>query len=275
MSGLEGKTIVVTRAPHQAEALARLLVERGATPALYPCVDIAPPDDPAPLDAALHAAGAGEFNWLALTSANAAWAVARRLPELEQPPTIFRGMRLAAIGPATAAAAKHALGLDADIIPDAYSSATLAQVGAPLAQARVLLPVSSLAETTLADALREQGASVTCVVAYRTTIGTGGVDLPLLLRRGDVEAITLTSSSSATNLTERIVREDGDLAAVRQLPVACIGERTAETARAQGLRVVAVPAEHMLAGLVASLDEYFAQVALTQEQESNDDLDRA
>jgi uroporphyrinogen-III synthase len=90
-----------------------------------------------------------------------------------------------------------------------------------------------------------------------------------------VDAITLTSSSAETNLTRRIVREDGDLAAVRQLPVACIGERTAETARAQGLRVVAVPDEHTLVGLVASLEEYFAHVALTQEQEGNDDLDRA
>jgi uroporphyrinogen-III synthase len=265
MSSLEGKTIVVTRAPHQAEALAVLLAERGASPALYPCVDIAPPDDPAPLDAALYAAGAGDFNWLALTSANAAWAVARRLAALKLPQTIFHEMRLAAIGPATAAAARESLGLEADIIPDEYSSATLAQTGAPLAQTRVLLPVSSLAETTLADTLREQGASVTCVVAYRTTIGTGGVDLPLLLRGGGVDTITLTSSSAATNLTRRIVREDGDLATVSQLPVACIGERTAETSRAQGLRVVAIPNEHTLAGLVASLEEYFAHVALTQE----------
>ena len=126
----------------------------------------------------------GEFDWLALTSANAAWAVSRRLAELGLPLTILHGLRLAAVGPATAAAARDALGLEADIIPDEFSSAALAQVLTPLAEARVLLPLSSLAETTLADALRAQGASVTCVVAYQTVIGSGGVDLPLLLRRG-------------------------------------------------------------------------------------------
>jgi uroporphyrinogen-III synthase len=257
MSDLRGKAIVVTRAPHQAEALAVLLAEAGATPVFYPCVDIAPPDDPAPLDAALQAASAGEFNWLALTSANAVWAVARRLAHLGLPLTILHGVRLAAIGPATAAAARDALGLEADVIPDEFSSAALAQMMTPLADARVLLPLSSLADTTLAEALRGQGAFVTRVVAYKTIIGTGGVDLPRLVRRGDVDAITLTSSSAATNLTRRAANERGADALLRQVPVACIGARTAETASGLSLRVVAVPAEHTLAGLVAALEDYF------------------
>jgi uroporphyrinogen-III synthase len=270
MNGLQGKAIVVTRAPHQADALALLLAEAGAMPVFYPCVDIAPPDDPAPLDAALRAAEMGEFDWLALTSANAAWAVSRRLAELGLPLTILHGLRLAAVGPATATAARDTLGLEVDIIPDEFSSAALAQVLTPLAGARVLLPLSSLAETTLADALRAQGASVTCVVAYQTVIGSGGVVLPLLLRREEIDAITLTSSSAATNLIRRVVDEGGDETSLRQVPIGCIGAKTAETARAQGLRVVAVPEEHSLGGLVAALDEYFAREAITTQQEAND-----
>ena len=264
MNGLQGKTVVVTRAPHQADALALLLAEAGAMPVFYPCVDIAPPDDPAPLDASLQAASAGEFNWLALTSANAAWAVTRRMAELGLPLTILHGLRLAAVGPATAAAARDVLELDAEIIPDEFSSAALARVLTPLAEARVLLPISSLAETALADALRAQGAAVTYVVAYKTVIGSGGADLPLLLRRGEIEAITLTSSSAATNLRRRVVDEGGDEAVLRQVPIGCIGARTAETARALDLRVVAVPEEHTLAALVASLDGYFARETAIQ-----------
>jgi uroporphyrinogen III methyltransferase/synthase len=268
MSGLRGKTIVVTRAPHQAEALALLLAEAGATPVFYPCVDIAPPDDPASLDAALRAAEMGEFDWLALTSANAAWAVSRRLAELGLPLTILHGLRLAAVGPATAAATRDTLGLEVDVIPDEFSSAALAQVLTPLAGARVLLPLSSLAETTLADALRAHAASVTCVVVYQTVIGSGGVDLPPLLRRGEIDAITLTSSSAATNLRQRVLDEGGDDALLRQVLIGCIGARTAETARALDLRVVAVPETHTLAGLIASLDGYFAHVGAGARQES-------
>jgi uroporphyrinogen-III synthase len=270
MSGLQGKTVVVTRAPHQADALALLLAEAGATPAFYPCVDIAPPDDPAPLNAALRAASAGAFNWLALTSANTVWAIARRLAELGLPLTILRRMRLAAVGPATAAAAQSTLGLEAEAIPNEFSSAALAGVIVSPAEARVLLPVSSLAETKLADALRAQGAAVTCAVAYKTVIGSGGVDLPALLRHGDIDAITLTSSSAATNLSQRVLNEGGDEPSLRPVPVGCIGERTAESARAQGLRVVAVPGEHTLAGLVAALEEYFARETITTQQEAND-----
>jgi uroporphyrinogen-III synthase len=173
------------------------------------------------------------------------------------PQTSLRGVRLAAVGPSTAAAARDALGLDADVIPDEFSSAALAQVLTPLAAARILLPLSSLADTALADALRAQGASVTRVVAYQTVIGSGGVDLPALLRRGGVDAITLTSSSAATNLARRVANEGGDGALLRRLPVACIGERTAKTARGVGLWVVAAPTEHTLAGLVASLAAHF------------------
>jgi uroporphyrinogen III methyltransferase/synthase len=270
MNGLQGKTVVVTRAPHQADALALLLAEAGAMPVFYPCVDIAPPDDSAPLDMALRAAGVGAFDWLALTSANAAWAITRRMAELGLPLTILHGLRLAAVGPATAAAARDALGLEVDIIPDEFSSAALAQVLTPVAEARVLLPLSSLAEATLADALRTQGASVMCVVAYQTVIGSGGVDLPLLLRREAIDAITLTSSSAATNLSRRVVNEGGDETSLRQVPIGCIGAKTAETARAQGLRVVAVPEEHSLSVLVESLEEYFAREAITTQQEAND-----
>ncbi|HEX3271859.1 MAG TPA: uroporphyrinogen-III synthase [Ktedonobacterales bacterium] len=270
MSGLQGKAIVVTRAPHQADALALLLAKAGAMPVFYPCVDIAPPDDPVPLDAALRAAEGGAFNWLALTSANAAWAVTRRLAELGLPLTILHGLRLAAVGPATATAARDTLGLDAEIIPDEFSSAALANVITSPAEARVLLPFSSLAETTLSDALRAQGAAVTCVVAYQTVIGSGGVDLPLLLRREQVDAITLTSSSAATNLRRRVLDEGGADELLPRVPVGCIGARTAETARGLGLRVAAVPTEHTLAGLVESLAEYFAREAITTQQEAND-----
>lgn len=264
MNGLQGKTVVVTRAPHQADALALLLAEAGAMPAFYPCVDIAPPDDPAPLDAALRAAEMGEFDWLTLTSANAVWAVSRRLAELGLPLTVLHGLRLATVGAATAAAARDVLGLHADTIPDEFSSAALAQVLTPLAEARVLLPVSSLAETALADALRAQGAAVTYVVAYKTIIGSGGVELPLLLRRGEIDAITLTSSSAATNLRRRLLDEGGDETSLSRVPIGCIGARTAETARALDLHVVAVPETHTLAGLVASLDDYYARETVIQ-----------
>ena len=161
------------------------------------------------------------------------------------------------------------LGWTRTIIPDEFSSAALAQVLTPLAEARVLLPVSSLAETTLADALRAQGALVTCVVAYQTVIGSGGVDLPRLLRRGEIDAITLTSSSAATNLRRR-VRETRAETKPRcaRFPLAALAPGQPKQRVRWDLRVVAVPETHTLAGLIASLDGYFARGSGSTRQES-------
>ena len=70
MSVLTGARIVNTRALHQAGALDDLLTARGALPISFPCIEIAPPDDPQPLAAALAALARGTFKWVVFTSAN-------------------------------------------------------------------------------------------------------------------------------------------------------------------------------------------------------------
>jgi uroporphyrinogen-III synthase len=67
---LSGLRIVVTRAAHQAGELARPLSAAGAEVILLPTVSISPPKDPARLESA--ARHAGEYDWLFLTSVNAA-----------------------------------------------------------------------------------------------------------------------------------------------------------------------------------------------------------
>jgi uroporphyrinogen-III synthase len=256
---LSGRTVVVTRAPHQAEELARLLRARGAVPLLYPCIDILPPADCGPLDAALRAAPAGAFDWLALTSVNTVHALVGRLQALALAPAIFTAMRVAAVGPATAEAGWNLLGLRAELVPDEFSASALARVLPIGERPRVLVPQSALAETDLSATLSHLGAEVTSVVAYQTGIGAGGADLPAALANANVAAITLTSASTATNLVKRLTTEGGDVASLSQVCLACIGPSTASAARQAGLQVVVVPDEHTLGGLVTALERYFQQ----------------
>jgi uroporphyrinogen III methyltransferase/synthase len=74
--------VVNTRSPRQAPELDVLLEERRARPLSYPCIDIAPALDPAPIDVALRRASGGAFDWLVFTSANAVEAVEARWPDL-------------------------------------------------------------------------------------------------------------------------------------------------------------------------------------------------
>ena len=100
---------------------------------------------------------------------------------------------------------------------------------------RVLLPQADIARPVLAQRLAAAGAKVVAVPAYRTVIGSGGVDLPALLADKQVDAITLTSASTARNLLQRLAAAGADGAGLEGVCIACIGPVTAETAQTHWL----------------------------------------
>ena len=72
--------MLVTRAAHQAGKLSEGLRALGAEPVEVPVLEIRPPADFAPLDAALRSLGS--YHWLILTSANTVRALAERAATL-------------------------------------------------------------------------------------------------------------------------------------------------------------------------------------------------
>lgn len=262
---LAGRQVVVTQAAEQAPELAALLMQAGATPLLYPCLAIAPPAaDASALDQALQSAVCGNFDWLVLTSANAVRSVAARIAALGLAPRQLAGVRVATVGAATAAAVRTLLGLDVALTPAEEVAEGLATALAAVVQPgdRVLLPQAARARDVLVQRLKATGAAVTHVVAYETVRGSGGVDLPGLLTRRAVDAVTLASSSAFTFLLERLTREGGDPASLHNVCLACIGPITARTVRGAGFTPAVVSAQQSLEGLVATLAEYFYASAL-------------
>ncbi len=253
---LTGKRIVNTRAAHQAKALDALLHLHGAFPLSYPCIDIVPPEDAAALDTALFNLAAGHYDWLTLTSANTVFAIAERLSLLDLPLT-STAFRTAAVGPMTAEAARDLLNLEVVDVPAQYDTENLATFLPIIEDSQILLPESDIARPILADKLAQRGARVTVVTAYQTICGCGGVDIPHLLAQKQVDAITFTSSSTVTYFLERLRKEEGQLDEARGLCAACIGSKTAATARDCGFAVLSIATEHTLEGLIDALDTYF------------------
>jgi len=260
MSALAGRVVIVTRAEHQAAAFEALLQAEGATVYRYPCLAIAPPDNVGPLDDALRAALAGRFDWLALTSANAVDAVAQRLAALGAHPSALAGLRVAAVGPSTAHTAEESLGLRVEMIPDTgFTALEMVEAFPDITGARILLPMSALDNNEMIRALARRGAQVTGVTAYQPGMSSGGVDLPALLASGGVDAITLTSGSTANNLVRRLQSESGDIALLRNVCLACIGPSTAQVVETLGLVPNVTAAEHTLAGLTQALAAYYGR----------------
>lgn len=264
MRPLFGKRVLVTRPREQAAELCERLAELGAEPIEAPTIRIAPPDDWGPLDAACAAPDA--FDWIVFTSVNGVEAFMRRLLAGPRDVRSVGGVRLCAIGPATAGRL-HRYGLKVDLTPAEHRAEAVfdaLRAAGPLAGARVLLPRADLAREMLAAALRDAGAEVTDVAAYRTALAGGGdddrgdrPDVRKLLLDRQVDVVTFTSASTVRNFVTIL----GGKPAVDLLgttTVASIGPVTAEAAERLGIETAIMPATYTVPALVDAIVDHFA-----------------
>ncbi|PFG19690.1 uroporphyrinogen-III synthase [Serinibacter salmoneus] len=192
-----------------------LRVEEGETPALRQVI-------------AELTGRAGERPWLVLTSARAVAAVHAVAREVPAP------VRVAAVGPATAQAAREVLGREADLVPERHDAVGLLAALARQAPALAVLPLSSLAAATLPNGLRDLGWEVRDVVAYRVTPQPPTPHVAEALATGRIDAVVLTSPSVVTALAATLTTTPTTALAV------AIGERTAHAAREAGISLAAV-----------------------------------
>ncbi|HZT41258.1 MAG TPA: uroporphyrinogen-III C-methyltransferase [Chthonomonadaceae bacterium] len=257
---LFGKRALVTRAREQASALSDLLRAAGAEPVEFPVIKIARRDDYGDLDVAL--ARLPRYAWLVFTSANAVPIVAERLEALGLDARAFGGVRIAAIGPATAEALSNLLHLRADFVPsEAVAEAILAEwPDEDLHGKRILLPRAAEAREVLPEQLRARGAAVEVLPIYETQLDASAAEsVRDQLKNGEIDVITFTSSSTVRNFAQAIAGEDRErlLHLAGRTLVAAIGPVTAETARENGLEPQIVAETHTIPGLVAALEGYF------------------
>ncbi|MFH1486291.1 MAG: uroporphyrinogen-III C-methyltransferase [Chloroflexota bacterium] len=250
---LFGKRVLVTRSREQASRLSRLLGEAGAIPIELPAIAIEPPPSYGLLDEAI--AHLPDYDWVVFTSVNGVESFFSRLTASGRDARAFWGATICAIGPATAEAlAAH--GLRADYTPVQYLSeaivAGLQERG--ITGKQFLLPRADIAGEELTEGLERLGAKVHEVVAYRTALPRDAkTKSGEMFRKGQIDVVTFTSSSTARNLVALL---DNNLSLLENVLVACIGPVTAETATKLGLEVDVVAKEHTIPGLVHALEEH-------------------
>ena len=246
---LRARVVIDTRpevdAPEK-EAIAR----QGFRVLHIPSIAIAPAEAGAELDRAR--ARLGDYDWVVLTSKRGVAPLVDGLGGL--PSTV----RWAAVG-ATTAKALRERGVRADCVPasargNAIPSA-MASLG-PLKGSRVLLARADAADGTLPKKLREMGAEVDDVVAYRTVTGPQASRRALAeaLADRELEAILFASGSAARGIIELA---GGDAARARSLHAITIGPKTSEVARELGFRVTAQAKTQSAAGLREALTQAF------------------
>ena len=256
---LFGKRVLVTRPREQAADLVERLTEAGAQPIEAPTIRIVPPDSYEPLDRVC--AEAGSFDWIVFTSANGAEHFMRRL--LAGPCDVreLKGVRLCAIGPATADRLAR-FGVKVDLMPVEYRAEAIVEAlrrDRDLTGQRILLPRADIARELLATELRHSGAEVVEVTAYRTvpvTPENGGIDIYRMLLEKQIDVVTFTSASTVKHLV-RVLGEEPAADLLRTTIVASIGPVTAEMAQQHGIPTTIMPASYTIPALVDAIVDYY------------------
>ncbi len=254
---LFGKMVLITRSREQSRKMADQIMEQGGQPVLFPTIQILPPEDFEPLDDAIRRVGI--FDWIIFTSVNGVERFFERFFLLRGDIREMAGPKLGAIGPVTAAAIRRH-GLKVDLLAKEYVAEGVLSL---FSQEQVrgksfLIPRAEKAREILPQKLGEMGGLVEVVTVYRTGLPPEAdiAGIRHMLEDKELDAVTFTSSSTATHLKEMM--KESDLRALFEgMVVASIGPVTSGTLSECGLEVDVEAEEYTVDGLVKALAAYF------------------
>lgn len=260
---LFGQRIVVTRARDQAAELTRRLRDVGADVLEVPTIKTVPPTQLQELSDAIL--GLNAYDWLVFTSPNGvSWFFNYFFKGFDDLRDIG-GVRLAAVGPATAAKLRD-LHLKVDVIPEEYVAAKIVKALTDyesVENLRICLLRAETANPELPKALEALGAIVDDIACYRTvpeTDDAAGAWATLLQEGADW--ITFTSGSTVESFHARfnlpeLLRKFG------RMRTASLGPETSKALAALGVRPALEAKMHTLDGLVNALVQSAGNPAIT------------
>ncbi len=247
---LAGMKILVTRPLQEAQTLSDKLRALGATAIELPTIEIVSPESFDQLDRAIRSLE--KYDWAVFTSVHGVEYFVDRMDALSVPLATLNKIQVAAIGSATSSALKQT-GKTPDYVPSEYISELIVPGLGDLRGKRVLLPRADIASKKLPTRLRELGAVVDEVVAYRTVIPRDLTPQRLKSVLSDgVDLVTFTSPSTVRNLA-RVVGDRDLERFLRNVKIACIGPVTVGAAKELGLTVEVVAKNHTIGALVEAI----------------------
>ena len=251
---LFGQRIVVTRTREKASQLSSALLERGADVLEIPTIKITIPTDRHLIaDALLEL---NSYDWIVFTSPNGVTAFFEFFFKVFDDMRDIGGVRIAAVGPATAAKLKE-LHLKVEVMPTEYVANKVADAlmkFETIENLRILLLRAEVASKDLPAKLQEEGAIVDDVPCYKTVPETEDFNgAAAQLTEHGADWITFTSSSTVENFHARF-----DLPMLLkkfpQIKTASIGPETSKALLALGLNPTLEAREHTIEGLVKAVE---------------------
>jgi uroporphyrinogen III methyltransferase/synthase len=253
---LFGQRIVVTRSKAQAPELVHRFSELGADVLQIPCIRTAPPNNLEPLKEAI--VGLHEYDWLVFTSPNGVRSFFDYFDRGFADARDIGGVRIAAVGPGTAAAL-HERRLAVDVIPKQATGAHVAKAmlaDGDVENLRICLLRAEAANPDLPKLLEGKGAIVDDIPVYRTIAEPTepSADADRLAGQG-ADWLTFTSGSTVEQFHARFVLPEL-LKKFPDLKLASIGPETSKSISALGVEPTLEAAEHTIDGLLGALQKH-------------------
>lgn len=227
---LHGKTIAVTRPRERMGTLSGKLRRLGANVLECPCIETVPIENSALIRYTLSEA----WDWVVLTSPAGVSAMVHALTQAGTDLRALYGMRFAVIGAGTAKALAQ-YGIQADLVPEVYDGAHLAEIltETVLPGEKVLILRAAQGAPELTDILREAEIPFAEIPTYETRYQTNHAEvLQQALEAGSLDVVTFTSASTVRGFAEAVGVSD-----YTGFTALCIGEQTAAQAKAYGMEV--------------------------------------
>ncbi len=231
----------------------------GAEVVHIPLIQTAPPADlnrfvQAVEDAVLEQ----KYTWVVFTSVNGVSAFFNQLGALKLDSRCLGGLKIAAIGTATAQALQS-WGILPDFVPAQFTGEELGKALPVNSGDSVLLARSEFALPELPKKLILRGCIVDEVSTYSIKSAPSNRMVLQQLQNKDLDVVTLFSPSGVHALADMLLdagQSDPLSEILARITVACIGPTTAREAGKLGIRVDIVAQEHTSQGLVEAIEKW-------------------
>jgi len=253
------RRIVVTRARKQAGGLAQRIELLGGEVIEFPTIEIQAPASFAGLDRAVQRIE--RYQWIIFTSVNSVAPFLERLKIAKKSVAELGNAQVAAIGSETTKRLA-ATGIAVAVIPSLYQAEGLLESlkGAELAGKRIMIPCAAKARDVLPETLRQWGAIVDVVEAYKTVAPVfDAAAMRQRLQHREVDMVTFTSSSTVSNFVQ-LCGGDSLAAIAGTAALASIGPITGKTIEELGGNVTVMARQATIDGLIDAMIEYFSVI---------------
>ncbi|TSB46259.1 uroporphyrinogen-III synthase [Alkalicoccobacillus porphyridii] len=246
---LDGASIVVTRSSSQAGALIEQIRALGGQPIELPLIDFRKAS-------ISHHSHLTDYDWIVFSSVNGVRFFLDQLSDQEIDQLRSKA-RVAAVGSKTRSELLN-YQFQVEVMPTKYEAESLAEAILKKASTheRILLARGNLARPILTDLLKKAGLSVLDLAVYETVFPKEALLKIKELQQLGVQPDYLTFTSASTvshyaELSQKLLSDKTML--FPEADIVCIGDITAQKARALGLVVAAVPKRFTVEAMVDEL----------------------